>query len=96
MASRIRKKIIKGLILIIILGIIYYPGYRRIQEMKYENKKLVAQLEELQEKNARMEEKLKKLKTDLTYIEKRAREELGIAREGEIIYEFVPQEEKKQ
>ena len=96
MAARIRKKIIKGLILIVILGIIYYPGYRRIQEMKCENQKLAVQLEELQKKNAFLEEKLKKLKTDLTYIEKRAREELGIAREGEIIYEFVPQEENKR
>ncbi|HDI45759.1 MAG TPA: septum formation initiator family protein [Candidatus Omnitrophica bacterium] len=96
MASRIRKKIIKGLILVVILGIIYYPGYRRIQEMRYENEKLANQLEELRNKNAKLEEKLKRLQTDITYIEKRAREELGLANKGEIIYEFVPQEEKKQ
>lgn len=96
MASRIRKKIIKGLILVVILGIIYYPGYRRIQKMRYENHKLAVQLEELQKKNAYLEEKLKKLTTDLTYIEKRAREELGIAREGEIIYEFVPPQQEQR
>lgn len=95
MAPRVRKKIITGIILTIILGIIYYPGYRKIQEMKHENQKLAAQLEQLQQKNAKLEEKLKKLQTDLTYIEERAREELGIVREGEIIYEFVP-EDKNQ
>ena len=43
-----------------------------------------------------MEKKLGLLKTDMVYIEKRAREKLGIIGEGEIIYEFVPSQKGKE
>ncbi|CDG02836.1 Hypothetical Septum formation initiator [Clostridium chauvoei JF4335] len=41
------------------------------------------QLEELKEKNNKLEVKLKKAETDKEYLEKLARERLGMVKEGE-------------
>ncbi len=90
MDTRVKKRILQILITIIILIIVYYPGYRRVQEVKAKNRELENKVDVLKKENTALEKKLELLNTDMVYIEKRAREKLGIVREGEIIYEFVP------
>ncbi len=51
----------------------------RIEE---ENKRLI-------QENKRMEEEIKALEGDPFYIEKIAREELGMVKKGEIVYEII-------
>ena len=47
-----------------------------------------ADIRRLQEENIQIREEVKSLKTDPDYIEAYAREKLGLAKEGEIIYRF--------
>ena len=47
------------------------------------------QLVALKQENARLSEEIERLNTDLVYIEKIAREELGLVRPGEIVFEFA-------
>lgn len=90
MAERIKKRILQGLTLFIILLILYYPGYRRVQLARERNRAMVERIERLKKENAELEKRLEMLKNDMVYIEQRAREKLGIVEEGEIVYEFVP------
>ena len=94
MSGRIKKRILQSIIVLGLLAIVYYPGYKKVQEAKMRNRKLSGEIKRLYRDNLELEKKLELLQTDMVYIEKRAREKLGVVRKGEIIYEFVP--EKKQ
>jgi cell division protein FtsL len=61
------------------------------QKLLYDQ--LKAEIEFLKEDNRRLAYEIKALREDPRYIEKIAREELILAREGEIIY-LLPKEEK--
>lgn len=63
--------------------------YRR--KLMYE--KLKAEIDALKEENYRLSAKIKALKEDAFFIEKIAREELILAKDGEIIY-LLPKTEK--
>lgn len=50
---------------------------------------------ELRERNERLSREVQSLKTDLATVEERARQELGLIREGETFYLVVDEEENK-
>ena len=50
----------------------------------------------LERENQKLREEVKRLKSDKRYIEEIARKELGMVKEGEIIYQFDPPIGKKQ
>ncbi len=87
----------------IILFLLYFGYFIFFSEKNIFNlAKKIEYKEELLKENANLKdeiESLKKkkiyLKSDITYIEKRAREDLGLARDGEIIF-IVPEEEIKK
>ncbi len=76
------------LCLFILAMVIYFPNYARLKKLRNENKKLVLENEELIEEIADYEEKLKRVGKDHYLYEKIAREELGIAKEGEIVIDI--------
>lgn len=49
----------------------------------------------LQKENEILRERIYRLRHDSLYLEKIAREELGLVRPGEIVYRFAPSESKK-
>ena len=51
--------------------------------------RLVREVEIVEQKNATLAREVQRLRSDLGYIEKIAREELGLVRPGEIVLEFV-------
>lgn len=74
--------------LYIILGIalvIFLPPFAKLQALYHKNKKLEEKLAFLREENKRLEEEKFRLETDIAYIEKKAREKIGVVRKGEII-----------
>jgi len=79
-----RKKIILFIILtIIVLLAIFLPGYTRLQDVARENRKLEEEISRMEETvNTLMQEK-ERLESDITYIEKIAREKMGLVKEGE-------------
>ena len=74
--------------LYIIIGvflIIFVPPFAKYQELRYKNKKLGEQITALKEETKRLEAEKKSLETDIVYVEKRAREKIGLVRKGEIV-----------
>jgi len=69
----------------IVLIIVFLPSFVKYQELSYKNRKLEEKLHALKVDNKRLEEEKMLLETDITYVEKRAREEIGVARKGEIV-----------
>ncbi len=76
------------LCLSIVAIIIYFPNYARLKKLRGENKRLALENEKLIEEIIDYEEKLKRIGKDSYLYEKIAREELGIAKEGEIVIDI--------
>jgi len=83
-----KRNIIITTIGIVVFFIIFLPGYTKLNDLKVKNARLGEQVLKLKEENKELTEEQKKLREDLLYIEKVAREELGLARDGEIIYKI--------
>jgi len=77
-----------GFCLIILIGIIYFPNYARLRKLRGENVRLILENNELIEEIADYQEKLKRVGKDPYLYERIAREELGIAKEGEIVIDI--------
>lgn len=73
---------------ITLAGIIYFPNYARLKKLRDENRRLTLDNYELLGEIADYEEKLKKIGKDPYLYEKIAREELGVAKEGEIVIDI--------
>jgi len=76
------------LCLFILAMVIYFPNYARLKKLRDENKRLTSENEKLIEEIVDYEEKLKRVGKDPYLYEKIAREELGIAKEGEIVIDI--------
>ena len=80
-----KKKLLIILLIIAALLVIYFPGFARLQQLKEENRNLEKRIDMLTKTNEDLEKEKKKLETDPTYIEKIAREKLGMVKKDEII-----------
>jgi cell division protein FtsB len=87
------------LVLLLILGILQYRLWFA-QGSLAEQRRLEIQVEEqtginreLQARNAVLEREVLELQNGMEGIEQRAREELGLIREGEVFYQFVDEED---
>ena len=96
-----RKKRVLLLILIflLILGIFTFFGEKGILHLLRIQKE-VARIKEknakLEEENQTLREEVKRLQSDKRYIEETARKELGMVKEGEVIYQFDTPPTKKE
>lgn len=88
MAKKINRA--KALLVIGVLIIVFLPSFARYQELRYKNKRLEERIQFLKSENKRLEEEKSRLETDITYIEKSAREKLGVVRKGEIVLKDAP------
>lgn len=75
----------KFYIILAILVIIFLPPFAKYQELRYKNRKLEEKIAALKEENKQLAIEKTKLETDITYVEKKARENLGVIRKGEIV-----------
>lgn len=80
-----KKKVIFIIIAVFLLIGIFFPGFSRLQMLREENRNLQKRIEILKKTNKELREEKEKLEKDPTYVEKIAREKLGMARKGEII-----------
>jgi len=91
--SEMKKKRLLLLILIslLILGTLTFFGEKGIFNLLRLRKEVVRIKEKnlrLEEENQKLKEEVKRLQSDKRYIEEIARKELGMVKEGEIIYRF--------
>ncbi len=82
----VKKKLTLLLLVAIISGIVLFPGYRRIYELREKNREHERRIELLEENNQKLRDELIRLKEDPDYLEKKARNKLGIIKDGEMIY----------
>lgn len=96
--SKHSREIILGLALFCVALVVHEifgsNGYLAMRQKRREYEALQQQIQKLQVENQQLEEKIKALKTDPKAIEKIAREQMGLARPGELIY-TLPDSKKK-
>ncbi len=63
-------------------GLLSYLRMKRTQQQ------LSHEIEQLRQKNAELRNQIESLRSDPHYIEQIAREQLGLVKDGEIIYQF--------
>jgi len=68
------------------LCVVFLPGHSRLQKLREENELHLKRIELLEERNEQLKEELVQMKEDPVYVERKAREKLGIVKKGEIIY----------
>ncbi len=73
--------------------IIFVPRWRDMQDLHQKNIDYTQKIEELKKLNQELNEEKRRLEEDPVYLEKVAREKMGLAREGEVVYKIVPVEE---
>ena len=81
-----------ALLLVLLLGFALFgdKGVLRLVKAYHQKQELQAQVEQLQQENRRLQQEIEALKNDPQTIERLARQELGMVREDEIVYQFPP------
>ncbi len=80
------------IILIACLTLFGERGLLRLHRMQEELVELAQENRSLAEENRALEREIMQLRSDRDYLETLAREELGLIREGEVVYHFLPGE----
>ncbi len=80
-------RVLLGLLVLVLVvhDIFGAHGYLAMRRTQEQIKKVTADLEQLNKENLQLEQEVRELKTDPHKIEKIARDELGLARPGEVI-----------
>ena len=82
-----RKKLVIYISAILaVVAIVFLPGYSKMQKLREKNEEYLKRIELLEVNNDELKNELFKMEQDPEYLEKRAREKLGIVKEGEILY----------
>lgn len=81
------------LFIAIIAIIVFLPGYSKLQSLSKRNLELNQKIVELRRDNVTLKTNIERLKNDPFYVEKVAREKMGVVKKGEIVYKIV--DEKK-
>lgn len=77
-------------IIAIFLLITFLPSYRAMQDLRQKNAEYDRQIKFLKSKKLELSEERRLLEEDPVYLEKVAREKMGLIREGEVIYKITP------
>lgn len=78
------------IVIVVALIVVFLPGYARFMELRAKNIHLEKEIERLEKENVRLYKETKRLEEDIDYIEKVARESMGVTREGEIPIKIEP------
>ncbi|MBU0570723.1 MAG: septum formation initiator family protein [Candidatus Omnitrophica bacterium] len=82
-----RKKIIFwAIVVIIMLGVVFLPRFSELQRLREENANIKKSIILLRQDNEALTEEVRRMEQDPWYVEKKAREKLGIIKKGEYIY----------
>lgn len=80
---------------IFVVLVIFLPGYSKLQKLKEKNRLLNSEIERLGKENQELAYQVEKLKTDTFYIEKKARDKMGIGKKGEVRYKVIYESEEE-
>ena len=83
------KKVFWIFILVIFLAILFLPGYTKLQELRDKNADLEVKIRKLEIENTLLQEQSRRLGSDPIYQERILREKMGIVREGEVPVKII-------
>ena len=72
-----------------VVFIIFLPGYAKLQDLKQKNKDMEAKIIALQRENEELKNKKGLLENDPFYLERVAREKMGVTKKGEVVYKIT-------
>jgi cell division protein FtsB len=83
---------------ILLLAIFFTPGKGLffLRKQKIQVATLNAEKQAMVEKNNALREDIKRVTTDMRYLEEVAREQHGLLKKEEMVFDFSPKEEKKR
>ncbi|PIU42241.1 MAG: hypothetical protein COS99_01155 [Candidatus Omnitrophica bacterium CG07_land_8_20_14_0_80_42_15] len=87
------KKVVIFFVALFIIILVFISPFSKFRELNMKNRALTEKIDYLKKANATLEKEIKKLDGDIKYVEKRAREKIGVVKEGEVVYKVVPDEE---
>ncbi|MBP9854596.1 MAG: septum formation initiator family protein [Candidatus Omnitrophica bacterium] len=70
--------------------LLFLPTFSQKQLLQEKNRQYLKEIYELKRQNAELTEERRKLEDDPVYLEKVAREKMGLVRDGEVIYRISP------
>lgn len=73
-----------------VILVAFLPTFSRLQDVKQKDLEYQARIAELEAENAKLQNERRKLEEDPVYLEKVAREKMGLIREGEVVYKLMP------
>ena len=88
------KNALSLFIIVVVVALLFLPSYTKMQELKQKNQEFTLKIQELDARNKKLEEERRFLLTNPDYLEKVAREKMGLIRPGEKVYKIVPQAKK--
>jgi cell division protein FtsB len=68
----------------VVIAAIFLPGYIKFAQLKLRNMHLESEIVRLEKDNLRLYKEKKRLQEDINYVEKVARESMGVTKKGEI------------
>jgi cell division protein FtsB len=90
-----RKVAVRGGIVVVVVAALVYLfvfskyGYLRMRDLQKENDELEERVAEVEDENEELQTEIGRLEDDMEAVERLAREELGLVKEGETIYRFI-------
>ena len=78
---------------IFVILIIFLPGYFKLQKLRDKNRILNSEIEKLNKENQSLANQIDRLEADPFYIEKKARNKMGIGKRGEVRYKVIYESE---
>ncbi len=86
------------LLVILLLSIFFTPGKGLyfLRKQKLQVAALNVEKQELREKNTALREEIKRMKTDVHYLEEVAREQRGLLKKDEMVFDFSPKTQNQR
>jgi len=82
------KKLIFWVVgIIVLLAVMFLPKFFELKKLREANENIKKRIILLKEDNTALAEELDRMQEDPAYVEKKARQKLGIVKKGEYIYE---------
>jgi len=77
-------------IISVLVLFVFLPSYTQLQDLKKRTLEYEREIERLQLEQAELIEERRLLEDDPVYLEKVARQKMGLIREGEVVYKIMP------
>ncbi len=81
-------------IIIFILVLVFLPGFAKLQELKQKLAETESKLRESQKQNYFLEEKIGQMRNNPDYLEIVAREKMGVVKKGETVIKLIRDDEE--